>query len=239
MIHLLPEISTLNITLNRNALCGLNILHLSDLHFNQKTTDRYVENLLAKCHSIPYDFIVITGDIIDTNPNKIIYQLQLLNKLQNVYYISGNHDIFYGLPKLKKLLNNFTFLDNQIEKFVFKNKEIYLLGLADRFSKFFHIPREVDTLLELAKGKENIIFLAHQPKDYQIALQANASLFLCGHTHGGQIFPFHYLVKLVQPYLSGLHYKKKMAIYVNSGLGTWGVHHRFKAPSEITLLKLS
>lgn len=198
-----------------------------------------MHHLIQRCESSTYDFIVITGDIIDTNPNNIIHQLQILNKLKNVYYISGNHDIFYGLQKLKSLLHNFTFLDNSIEKIVFKNQNIYLLGLADRFSKFFHIPRDVDKVLELAKGKEAIIFLAHQPKDYKIALQAKASLFLCGHTHGGQIFPFHYLVKLTQPYLSGLHYKDKMAIYVNSGLGTWGIHHRYKAPSEITLLKLN
>ena len=225
--------------MNHNYLKGLKILHLSDLHFNQSTSDTYVRDLLKICHSISYDFIVLTGDIIDTKPHKIISQLQLLNELKNVYYISGNHDVVYGLNKLKSLLHNFTFLDNKLEKLMFKNKNIYLLGLADRFSKFFHVPREVDKVLKLSQDKEAIIFLAHQPKDYKIALESNASLFLCGHTHGGQIFPFHYFIKLIQPYLSGLYYKNKMAIYVNAGLGTWGIHRRFKAPSEISLLQLS
>jgi len=211
---------------------------LSDLHLNQKTTQKYVKDLVTKCQGIASDFIVITGDIIDINPDKITPQLQALNKLENVYYISGNHDVVYGLEKLKTVLDNFTFLDNRLEQFLFKDKSIFLVGLADRFAKFFHVPREVERVLSLTQDKEAIIFLAHQPKDYTIALKANASLFLCGHTHGGQIFPFHYLVKLVQPYLSGLHYKNKMAIYVSSGLGTWGIHKRFKAPSEMTLLKL-
>ena len=82
------------------------------------------------------------------------------------------------------------------------------------------------------------IFISHQPKDYKIALNSNSNLFLCGHTHGGQIYPFHYLVKLVQPFLAGLFYKNKTAIYVNKGLGTWGVDFRFKADAEVTILKL-
>lgn len=93
-------------------------------------------------------------------------------------------------------------------------------------------------VITLLKKNENSIFLAHQPKDYKIALQTNAKLFLCGHTHGGQIFPFHYIVKVFQPFLAGIYYLKNSAIYVNKGLGYWGINYRFKADNEITLLKL-
>jgi predicted MPP superfamily phosphohydrolase len=86
---------------------------------------------------------------------------------------------------------------------------------------------------------ENSIFLAHQPKDYKFALKANAKLFLCGHTHGGQIYPFHYFVRLFQPFLAGIFYIKNTCLYVNKGLGYWGINFRYKANSEITLLKLT
>jgi predicted MPP superfamily phosphohydrolase len=235
----LPAPLSMEVKVDHKDLDGLAILHLSDLHINTKISTDSLHSLVKQCNSLSYDFIVLTGDIIDTQVIKIIDKLKILNTLSGkVYYISGNHDIFYGLKALKKELSNFIFLDNRSAQIDFHEKQIYLLGLADRFSKFFHIQRDVEKVLQLSKNKSPIIFLSHQPKDYKIALEANASLFLCGHTHGGQIFPFHYLVRLVQPYLSGLYYKKTMAIYVNSGLGTWGIHHRYKAPSEITLLKL-
>jgi len=235
----LPNITTLQIKANHPNLDGFRILHLSDLHLSERFSDNVLQELVTKCNAVTCHCIIITGDIIDTRASKITHKLHILNQLHDVYYISGNHDIFYGLNALKLLLDNFTFLDNQLQTILFNNKKIHLIGLADRFSKIFNIPRDVEKVLELSKNREALIFLAHQPKDYKIALQTQASLFLCGHTHGGQIFPFHYLVKLIQPYLSGLHYKNKMAIYVNSGLGTWGIHHRFKAPNEITLLQLS
>ncbi len=234
----LPPRSTLDVHINHPSLDGFSLLHLSDLHINTKTSVESMQALVNQCKNVACECIIITGDIIDTKVKFITQQLHILNQLPNVYYISGNHDIFYGLDALKKALHTFTFLDNALEKIRFKNQDIYLVGLADRFSKFFHVQRDIQKVIQLTKHKEPLIFLAHQPKDYKIALQTKASLFLCGHTHGGQIWPFHYLVRLVQPYLSGLHYKSNMAIYVNSGLGTWGIHYRYKAQSEITLLQL-
>ena len=128
-------------------------------------------------------------------------------------------------------------MDNETFMINHKNENIYISGLPDRFSKFFKIKREVEKIEDYLK-KSPSIFISHQPKDYKIATKSNASLFLCGHTHGGQIYPFHYFVKLVQPFLAGLFYRKNTAIYVNKGVGTWGINFRYKANAEITILKL-
>ena len=128
-------------------------------------------------------------------------------------------------------------MDNNCKKFVYKNEIIHIAGLPDRFSKFFKIKRDESKIKSFLENKPSI-FISHQPKDYKIALISNADLFLCGHTHGGQIYPFHYLVKLVQPFLAGLFYKKNTAIYVNKGIGTWGIDFRYKANAEITIIKL-
>jgi len=215
---------------------NLKILHLSDLHINKKTSEKKILELVDFCNNLEFDFCVITGDIIDTKVKFIKKQLQILNFLKKeVFYISGNHDLFYGLEDLKKELTNFIFMDNKTMKINYKNEIIYLAGLPDRFSKFFKIKREEKKIKEFLQNSPSI-FISHQPKDYKIAL--NSNLFLCGHTHGGQIYPFHYLVRLVQPFLAGLFYKNKTAIYVNKGIGTWGVDFRFKANAEISLLKL-
>lgn len=237
-MNLTKHFQIINIEVEDKKLDDLKILHLSDLHINKKTSIEKILELVNFCNNLEFDFCIITGDIIDTKVKFIKKQLEILNLLKKeVFYISGNHDLFYGLEDLKKELTNFIFMDNETLKINYKNEIIHLAGLPDRFSKFFKIKREEKIVEDFLKNSPSI-FISHQPKDYKIALNSNSNLFLCGHTHGGQIYPFHYLVKLVQPFLAGLFYKNKTAIYVNKGLGTWGVDFRFKADAEITILKL-
>ncbi|MDN5106224.1 metallophosphoesterase [Aliarcobacter butzleri] len=237
-MNLNKHFQIINIEVEDKKLDDLKILHLSDLHINKKTSIEKILELVNFCNGLEFDFCIITGDIIDTKVKFIKKQLEILNLLKKeVFYISGNHDLFYGLEDLKKELTNFIFMDNETFKINYKNEIIHLAGLPDRFSKFFKIKREEKIIEDFLKNSPSI-FISHQPKDYKIALNSNSNLFLCGHTHGGQIYPFHYLVKLVQPFLAGLFYKNKTAIYVNKGLGTWGVNFRFKANAEITILKL-
>ncbi len=235
----LPEPNTVEIFVNSKSLDNLKILHLSDLHINTKTSNDKLVSLVEICNSLEFDFTVISGDLIDCKVKYIVDKLQILNKIRKkVYYISGNHDLFYGIDDLKEQLNHFIFMDNKCSSIKFNDTNIHIAGLSDRFSNFFGIKREIDKISTFLKSYDATIFLSHQPKDYKIAVDTNSSLFLCGHTHGGQIFPFHYLVRLVQPFLAGLIYKNKTAIYVNRGLGNWGINYRFKAPNEITILKL-
>ncbi|MDN5093172.1 metallophosphoesterase [Aliarcobacter butzleri] len=237
-MNLTKHFQIINIEVEDKKLDDLKILHLSDLHINKKTSIEKILELVNFSNSLEFDFCIITGDIIDTKVKFIKKQLEILNLLKKeVFYISGNHDLFYGLEDLKKELTNFIFMDNETFKINYKNEIIHLAGLPDRFSKFFKIKREEKIIEDFLQNSPSI-FISHQPKDYKIALNSNSNLFLCGHTHGGQIYPFHYLVKLVQPFLAGLFYKNKTAIYVNKGLGTWGVDFRFKADAEVTILKL-
>ncbi len=235
----LPTPNTLEVFVEDVQLNNLRILHLSDLHIGKKTSIVALKNLIKMCEELEYDFAIITGDIIDCKVKFINDKLKILNTLsKKVYYISGNHDLFYGLEYLKKELSNFIFMDNHNTEIKFNGNSVYLAGLPDRFSKFFNIKRDTIGITNFLKSHSPTIFIAHQPKDYDIAVNTNTSLFLCGHTHGGQIFPFHYLVRLVQPFLRGLIYKNKTAIYVNAGLGNWGINLRYKSPNEITILKL-
>lgn len=234
----LSNLQTVEILVTNKKLDDLKILHLSDLHINKKTTLENIQELITICNDLVFDFCVITGDIIDTKVKFIKEKLGIVNKLKGkVYYISGNHDLFYGLEDLKKELFNFIFMDNTCNIIIYKNEIIHIAGLPDRFSKFFKIKREENKIKKYLLNEPSIL-LAHQPKDYKIALNSNANLFLCGHTHGGQIYPFHYLVRLVQPFIAGIFYKKNTAIYVNKGLGTWGLKLRYKANAEITIVKL-
>jgi len=80
--------------------------------------------------------------------------------------------------------------------------------------------------------------MAHEP-DIVRRVPSRVALQLSGHTHGGQYFPFNLLVRLFQPFVSGLHRLEEMWLYVSRGTGYWGPPMRLWAPAEITLIELT
>jgi predicted MPP superfamily phosphohydrolase len=84
-----------------------------------------------------------------------------------------------------------------------------------------------------------VLLLAHQPKLVSHAVAAGVDLQLSGHTHGGQIWPFNFLVRLDQPVVHGLsRHSERTQLYTSRGSGFWGPPFRVFAPSELTLLTL-
>ena len=84
---------------------------------------------------------------------------------------------------------------------------------------------------------------SHQPKSINFIspnLLQNIDLMICGHTHGGQIFPFGFFVWLDQKYTYGLYkITQKLQMLVTSGAGFWGPPMRIFSKSEIVELELN
>jgi len=93
--------------------------------------------------------------------------------------------------------------------------------------------------LEGAPAVGLTILLAHQPKAAAKASARGVSLQLSGHTHGGQLWPFTWLVYLDQPYRAGLYWVGRMALYVSEGTGYWGPPLRWGTRGEVSLLRIS
>ena len=83
-----------------------------------------------------------------------------------------------------------------------------------------------------------MVLLAHQPKAVAEAADHGVALVLSGHTHGGQLWPWTWLVKLDQPYVAGLHRLRDTWIYVSQGTGYWGPPMRLGTVAEITQVVL-
>ena len=82
------------------------------------------------------------------------------------------------------------------------------------------------------------ILLSHTPWQAEKAARAGVGLMLSGHTHGGQIWPFGYLVRRVYPLLAGQYDVDGMAVIVCRGTGTWGPPMRLWPPGEILRVTL-
>jgi predicted MPP superfamily phosphohydrolase len=70
------------------------------------------------------------------------------------------------------------------------------------------------------------------------AAQHGVDLQLSGHTHGGQMWPFHYAVRAVQPSMAGLSAVGDTQLYVSRGAGFWGPPVRVGAPPDISVISL-
>jgi predicted MPP superfamily phosphohydrolase len=119
---------------------------------------------------------------------------------------------------------------------------LVVAGVDDRTAGSSGLPghqADHDAALAGAPGDAPVLLLAHQPKQIQGAVAHGVDLQISGHTHGGQIWPFHYLVRLDQPVVQGLsRHGERTQLYTSRGTGFWGPPFRIFAPSEITLLTL-
>lgn len=97
-----------------------------------------------------------------------------------------------------------------------------------------------DPLAQALAGRPSgvTIFLSHTPWQAERAACLGVGLMLCGHTHGGQIWPFGYLVRLFYPLLEGRYEVDGMTAIVCRGTGTWGPRMRLWRPGEILRVTL-
>ncbi len=116
----------------------------------------------------------------------------------------------------------------------------YLAGITDYEGGKFGAKHAADfhkALGGLETNKKKIL-LVHQPIAVIEATEYKTDLVLAGHTHGGQVWPFNYLVYLQQPYVKGFHQHENTKLYINQGTGCWGPPLRMDSYNEITEMTL-
>jgi predicted MPP superfamily phosphohydrolase len=112
------------------------------------------------------------------------------------------------------------------------------VGVTDRVGyRMGLLQPDIHKAFKACNSDYKTILLAHQPKYIEELEDYAPELILSGHTHGGQIWPFEYLVRLQQPYVKGLHKLSNGShIYVNSGIGFWGPPMRLDSQAEIAYI---
>ena len=83
-----------------------------------------------------------------------------------------------------------------------------------------------------------VILLSHTPWQTRKAASEGVGLMLSGHTHGGQIWPFGYLVRKRYPLLEGLYKVDGMTAIICRGTGTCGPRMRLWHPGQILRVTL-
>ena len=228
------------------ALHGFSIAQITDLHIGPTIKRDYLERVVDAVNDLEADMIAVTGDLVDGSVRDLAHHTQPLARLTSrhgAFFVTGNHEYYSGVHAwieevqglgLSVLMNEHVVLDHE-------GTSVLVAGVTDYSAGYFDQSHRSDPAAALNGAPSDVgvrLLLAHQPRSAFAAASAGFDLQLSGHTHGGQIFPWSYLVRLQQPFIAGLHRVESLWVYISRGTGYWGPPKRLGAPSEITYLRL-
>ncbi|HEY1968524.1 MAG TPA: metallophosphoesterase [Pseudonocardia sp.] len=245
----LPRVKTVRVVLPRLGadLDGLRVVLITDTHFGPIDRTRWSARMARRINELAADVVCHTGDLADGSVAERAGQVGPLAGVRATlgrFYVSGNHEYFGvaqdWLDRMAEL--GWRPLHNQAETLHRGRHRLLVAGVDDATAAGYGLPghgADLATALIGADPEVPVLLLAHQPSQVSASVEAGVDLQLSGHTHGGQIWPFHYLVRLDQPVLAGLsRHGARTQLYTSRGSGFWGPPLRVFAPSEITLLVL-
>lgn len=220
---------------------GFTILHISDMHvdLNPGVMARLIELL----PDVTYDICVLTGDFRGRTFGPFDATLDGLARVREridkpVYGVLGNHDTIRMVPGLEAM--DIRMLLNESETIARGHQRLHLAGIDDAH---YHRADNIEKAASGISPDDCAVLLSHTPEVYRRAADADFSLLLGGHTHGGQIclpgsLPMTLGSVLPRHMGAGAWRYRTMAGYTSVGIGASVVPVRFNCPPEITLHRL-
>jgi predicted MPP superfamily phosphohydrolase len=237
-----PQLTRVTLHLPRwpAALDGFRIVQISDLHIGPILDRRFAAELTARVNALRPDLIAVTGDLVDGAVQHVGDEVAPLGDLRAVhgaYFVTGNHDYYSGADAWTAYVAGLGLrpLRNARVTIGAGEAAFDLAGVEDHHAHIFNPAQRCDVPAALAgRDRERpLLLLAHDPLTFKEAATLGVDLQLSGHTHGGQIWPVCYLVRLSTPFVAG-HYRRGDAqLFVSRGTGFWGPAIRLFAPAEI------
>jgi predicted MPP superfamily phosphohydrolase len=228
------------------ALDGLRIVTFSDSHLSATYGGRRFERVVELVNSQRPDVVAIVGDLVDGDVSELredVAPLADLVSQQGVYFVTGNHEYFMDTTAWLRHLPTLGIdvLRNERVAISRGAATFDLAGIDDRTAASSGVPghgADLDAALDGRDDATPVVLLAHQPVMVEQAAAAGVDLQLSGHTHGGQLWPFDYAIRLDQPAVEGFSRHGDTQLYVTSGAGYWGPPMRVGARPEVTVVEL-
>ena len=225
-----------------DGLVGFTILHLSDLHLRRETP---LDRLCSVLSRIECDVCAMTGDYAYSARRTHEYLTESMQQVvgairsrHGVYGVLGNHDHAADVDRLKSA--GVQMLINDGCAMVSGGATIWLAGVDDPHDFRTH---DLERAFGGAPQKAFRILLAHSPELADDANRLDARLYLCGHTHGGQVCtpwgPLFLNIRCRRRYGWGVWRHESMWGVTTTGLGATAVPVRYCCPPEVTLIELA
>ena len=219
---------------------GKKVVQISDVHLGFIWGENFFNKLISDINAQNPEAVFITGDLFDGSGDRFDYVAGDLRKLaapKGTYFVTGNHETYFGVQRSYDLLNgsNVVILKDEVRNV----GGLQILGVS--YGELSAKKDVAETIKKMTGYDPNdaSVLLYHEPSHTKEIQQAGIKLQLSGHTHAGQIFPYRFITSLVYPGVDyGLHAFGDYSIYTSSGAGTWGPAMRVGTNSEIVVITL-
>lgn len=213
---------------------GYKIAFASDIHSDFFNKYYFANKTVEVLKNQDYDICLLGGDYI-SNHKYAQETFRIFKDLKHVYAVLGNHDMPVPIAKWKEFAktSDINLLINDTVSITKDTDQIRLTGISEK---------KIAKNIYLKENEFNVV-LSHQPDKILELPTKNINLFLCGHTHAGQITFF----KKYSPYLPTVMKKKfqygktiynSAQMYITSGVGTTFLPFRLFARAEIVIITL-
>lgn len=223
------------------GLDGFRIVQISDVHIGPILDRRFASALVERSNALRPDLVAITGDLVDGQVRLVGEEVEPFAHLRaahGVFFVTGNHDHYSGADDWVQRVERLGIrpLRNERVTIARAGEAFDLAGVEDHHAHLVSGTQREDLPTALAGRdvRRPVVLLAHDPLTFRTAANLGVDLQLSGHTHGGQIWPFRYLVRLSTPYVVGHYRANGSQLYVSRGTGFWGPAMRLFKPGEIT-----
>jgi len=225
------------------AFDGFSILHLSDLHLDGMP--ELVDLILAAIDGRAFDLCVLTGDYRTELHGPILPVMRSLARLlpglrarHGTFAILGNHDDCHMVAPLEQM--GVRMLINESAAIERAGAEILLVGTDD--VHYYYTDQALHALERAAEAPFSVA-LVHSPEMFDVASGLGIDLYLCGHTHGGQIclpggIPLLTHLSRGRRFFRGVWQHGGMRGVTHCGTGTSGIPVRFNTRGEILVHRL-
>jgi predicted MPP superfamily phosphohydrolase len=224
------------------AFEGFTILHLSDLHLDGMPglEDSIGELIGAQ----EFDLCVLTGDYrtelhgpIRPTMERLQHLVGRLGSRNGVLAVLGNHDDCHMVGPMEAM--GIRVLVNESVRLTRGEDVFQVVGTDD---VHYYFTDQAVHALEAANDAFTVA-LVHSPELFDIAADLGVDLYLCGHSHAGQVcLPGgRAVIKHLsrgRRFYKGTWKHRGMVGITNAGAGTSGVPVRFNTRGEILLLTL-
>lgn len=245
----LPRTKHVDVTIARlgKGLDGLRVVIITDTHYGPIDRARWSAAVTDRINELDADIVCHVGDLADGTVEVRGEQVRPLAAARSMLarvYVTGNHEYFSEAQGWLDYMETIGWdsLHNRHIVVERGGDELIVAGVDDATAQASGVDGHGANLEAALAGSDPtlpVLLLAHQPKQVRLAASAGVDLQISGHTHGGQIWPFNFLVRLDQPVVHGLStHGERTQLYTSRGTGFWGPPFRVFAPSEITVLTL-
>ncbi|OLF17381.1 metallophosphoesterase [Actinophytocola xanthii] len=240
-----PDLLRVPVALRRldPSLAGFRIAVVSDIHLGPVLGRSHTERIVRMINESEPDLVAVVGDLADgtvADLGRAAEPLADLAPREGSFFVTGNHEYFVEPEAWIREMDRLGVhpLRNERTTISRGGAAIDLAGVNDLAGRTSGDGPDFDRALDGRRGDRPVVLLAHQPVQVEDAARRGVDLQLSGHTHGGQLYPFHHFVPLAQPAVSGLARIEDTWLYVTRGAGFWGPPIRVGAPPDISLIEL-